>query len=325
LGAAAPAARQGAGSASAIQLDVSVTDAAGQPVRGLTAADFAVAEDGHAVAVQAVSDVDVSGSAGRTYIIAVDSLHLSSRGAVRVQPLIEQFVTRYLGTHDRAAIVLLAERPSMTVVTADHQQLLRAIDVAAASARTASAAPPGAMEFGMTPVTLDDINEAAARGFATLTTALGRIAHDPGRRVAVLFISEGFPLEGRDTRDGASAERAFLTAAARANATVYPINPVGMSAISSGIEPSSEFEPGGLAGWNSLRTLANDTGGRATLGLTDMTPAYKQLVQDTTSYYVLTYTSPHASERDGDFHEVRVHVNRRGSKVTTRKGWYEAR
>jgi VWFA-related protein len=322
-----PTAQQVTGGASGtpIQLDVSVTDASAQPVRGLTAADFAVTEDGRAVQIQAVTDVDVpgAGSVGRTYIIAVDSLHLTSRGAVGVGAMIEQFVDQYLAAQDRAAVVILGPSSSMAAATADHQQLLRAIGIASASARTASEARRGGMGFGTTPVTLPDIHEAAVRAFATLTTALGRVAHEPGRRVAVLFISEGVPLEGRDTREAAAAQQAFLAAAARENATVYPLNPAGMSTISSGVEPSSEFEPAGLAGWQSLRSLANDTGGLATLGLTDLASAYRQIVQDTSSYYVLTYASPHGSERDGHFHGVRVHVNRRGSNVRTRNGWYE--
>src|SRR5687767_8550164 len=46
LAAAAPALAQFAASTTAVEVYVSVTDAAGRPVRGLTQADFEVLEDG---------------------------------------------------------------------------------------------------------------------------------------------------------------------------------------------------------------------------------------------------------------------------------------
>ena len=306
-----------------IHLDVSVTDASGKPVPALHAADFEVTEDGRPVAIQTVRSVDPSTDRARTYLFAIDALHLSPRGARRVEPILSEFVRTCLGPEDRAAVAWLGPAARMSDFTSDRQRLLTEIGGASDSARSGSAARSGELGIGPAPLGIVDM-DASGRTLAMLTAAVERAAQEPGRRLAVLLISEGVPLSGNEARATGDALRALYAAAARRNVNLYPIDPVGMSAIKPGLEPSSEDEPAGLAQWDSLRTLARETGGRA-LFSTKLGPEFQRIAQDNGSYYVMTYQSPHAAEHDGDFHRVEVRVHVRGATVHARRGWYEPR
>lgn len=310
---------------SPIALDVVVTNAAGQPARGLQTADFEIREDGKPVPIEGVTPVDLNGggAAGRTYLIAIDSLHLSSKGAVHVAPLVQRFVNEDLGPRDRAAVLTLGPTPAITPLTNDAQLLAHAATAAGQRARDFTLAHQSPLEFGVGAVTRAAMTDATISGFAALTRVIDGLGHEPGMRVAVLFVSEGVSIEGSDTRDTIAVRHALFAAAARKNVSIYPINPVGMATINSSLEPSAEYEPAGLSAWDSLRTLANETGGRAILDSAKLTAPYRQIVQDTSTYYILTYQSPHAGEHDGDFHEVRVTVKQKGLTIRARKGWYE--
>jgi hypothetical protein len=103
-----------------------------------------------------------------------------------------------------------------------------------------------------------------------------------------------------------------------------------MSAIDAGVATASPdgasagdgARPRGLRQWDSLRTLAGETGGRAIVGALDLRQSFAQLVQEDSTYYILGYDSPHADDRDGKFHEVTVRVRRPGATVEARKRWY---
>ena len=73
---------------------------------------------------------------------------------------------------------------------------------------------------------------------------------------------------------------------------------------------------------NSLRTLADQTGGFAAVNANNLTPAFARIVQANSTYYVLGYYPPD-HPRDGKFHQIEVRVKRPGLHVEARKG-YEA-
>jgi hypothetical protein len=70
-----------------------------------------------------------------------------------------------------------------------------------------------------------------------------------------------------------------------------------------------------------LRTIADQTGGRAIVGSNDARPALAQLLRDSSGYYLLSYTSTE-KPRDGKFHPISVKVNRKDVDVRARKGYY---
>jgi len=141
----------------------------------------------------------------------------------------------------------------------------------------------------------------------------------PGRK-NVIWVTGGLPFSI------AGAARALN----RANIGLYPVDArglVGLPALltASGpgygrtIRPGSiSFSPGGL---NTLRELADLTGGRAFYDTNDISGAIRTAVQDTTVTYLLGFY-PDPDSLDGKFHELKVQVKRPGLEVRCRRGYY---
>lgn len=119
--------------------------------------------------------------------------------------------------------------------------------------------------------------------------------------------------------------RDIVGAAARTNTAVYTWDPRGVAAFEFDLsEPgvslvadrrSLQETP------ESLRTIAGETGGRAIVNTNDPLALMRQMLVDSTTYYLLGFTSIDGP-RDGKFHEISVHVKRKGIEVRARKGYW---
>ena len=74
---------------------------------------------------------------------------------------------------------------------------------------------------------------------------------------------------------------------------------------------------------DSLRVVAETTGGRAVLDTDAPDRIVPAVMQESSSYYVLGFRSADQS-RDGRLHKIEVKVNRRGANVRTRNGFTAA-
>ena len=171
-----------------------------------------------------------------------------------------------------------------------------------------------------------------------------------GRRKALLWFSEGidYPMaEAFSSQSGNEIMRATrdaVNAAARANVNVYALDPRGLIGMTTDFVESMKSgapdqlgtdptKPGGtpFAGTqalmgemrltqDSLRTLADGTGGFAAVDTNSFAEAFSRVVDANSRYYLLGYTPP-AHPRDGRFHRIEVKVNRPGLKVVARRGY----
>jgi hypothetical protein len=144
--------------------------------------------------------------------------------------------------------------------------------------------------------------------------------------------------------------RETVSATARANVSIYAIDPRGLtqlgdesigvagwadaqgSAGNNGNDPNSgqavERPRIGLSSLrndlqlsqDSLRSLADETGGFAAVNTNQFTTAFERIVSDSSSYYVLAYYPP-SPKRDGKFHRIEVNVTRPGLTVRARRGY----
>jgi len=122
-------------------------------------------------------------------------------------------------------------------------------------------------------------------------------------------------------------ELAEITRSAnRANTTLYTIDPRGL------VGPSDIGEPVDPMQWNeyirktqdTMRDLAEETGGIAVVNMNDYDKAFKRIDNDTSDYYVLGYYSsnPDATKRR---RQVVVNVGRKGLTVTQQRKEYVMR
>jgi VWFA-related protein len=173
-----------------------------------------------------------------------------------------------------------------------------------------------------------------------------------GRRKAVLFFSEGidYPITnafgGQNATDVIRATQDAITAAARANVNFYTIDPRGLVGMTNEfIEMAGSGAPaanadlpsilgntGGvfnaqsellaelMLSQSSLRELAEQTGGIASVNTNSLTNTFNQIVQANSRYYVLGYYPPE-HKRDGRFHRIEVKAKRPGLRVAARRGY----
>jgi hypothetical protein len=71
---------------------------------------------------------------------------------------------------------------------------------------------------------------------------------------------------------------------------------------------------------DTLRILADETDGRAIVNQNDLGAGLRQIVRDTSAYYLLGYTST-LNQPDGKFHKINVRVKRPGLQVRARPGY----
>jgi VWFA-related protein len=118
--------------------------------------------------------------------------------------------------------------------------------------------------------------------------------------------------------------REVFDTANRQNTSIYPVDPRGLAANEYGINEGvgQTVDRNHLnASLDTLRTLASNTDGRAIINRNDLGTGMRQIVRDSSGYYLLGYTSTQAPT-DGKFHEIRVRVNRRGVDIRARKGYW---
>ena len=117
--------------------------------------------------------------------------------------------------------------------------------------------------------------------------------------------------------------RSVFQAANRANVAIYALDPRGLAAFEYDIDQGVGLQrdrAGLTQGLNTLRTLADETDGRALVNSNDLQAGLKQMVKDSSSYYLLGYTTQ--APTDGKFHELKVRVKRSGAQVRSRKGFW---
>ncbi len=112
--------------------------------------------------------------------------------------------------------------------------------------------------------------------------------------------------------------------AARSNTSIYTIDPRGLVGLAFGADNNVSINDAVTTlddETNILRIVAENTDGRAFVGRNDPMPQLKQMVQDSSTYYLLGYTSSLAP-RDGKFHEIQVRVKRKDVEVRARRGYW---
>ena len=191
----------------------------------------------------------------------------------------------------------------------------------------------------------------------TLKNTAEFLASVRGRRKAVLFFSEGIDYPVYDSFGAQSATDVIratqdaISMAARANVNYYTIDPRGLvgmtnefmemagggapalagmpdlrqpgtnTPITGGVfNAQSELMNELMLSQGSLRELAEQTGGIASVNTNSLTNAFNQIVQANSRYYVLGYYPP-THPRDGRFHRIEVRIKRPGLRVAARKGY----
>jgi hypothetical protein len=175
-------------------------------------------------------------------------------------------------------------------------------------------------------------NDARLRAIKTLADALAPVE----QKKAILYFSSGMARSGSDNQ---VELRTAISAAVRANVSLYPVDTRGLQAVVPGGDATraSSFGTGAFSGrgvrgqfdslaasQETLQTLAADTGGKAFTDSNDFRTAFTQVIRDTSAYYLLGYSSSN-DVKDGRFRRISVRVKRPDLRVEHRNGYYAER
>ena len=153
-----------------------------------------------------------------------------------------------------------------------------------------------------------------------------------GRRKSMLLIGEGVDYDIYEAvgQLGSTASSVLLdtheaiAAATRGNVAIYAIDPRGlMNAEGDLIEVAGTVGDAGARciqnemrlSQDSLRVLADSTGGFAAVNRNDLDSAFDRIVSENSSYYMLGFYSNN-DRRNGRFRKLEVRVNAPGSPRT---------
>ena len=325
-----------------IQVDVSVLDRDRRPVAGLTAADFTLTEDGRPRPIVSFTAVHVPPPAtptagwmtdvppdvmtntrppGRLVVIAIDDGAFSTNGAlwgVQKTRAAARAAVKELGPDDLAALVFTEHARTAQNFTNDRPRLLAAIDNTPLFPGTDN---PDAKDQ------TQNWRGSCVCGLCSIE-GLQRVAQSlrnlPQQRKTILYISPGIsvditmpefqqlPAPMAAFHDGCEAQKhdAMLDVfrqAALANVTISAIDPNGIG--------------GGRSYPEFLRTIAENTGGRAVTRDNDPERQVPALLLESRSYYLLGFESASPSP-DGAFHRIQVKVPGRDLEVRSRVGYF---
>jgi VWFA-related protein len=208
-----------------VQVDVSVLDGKRHPVRGLTAADFSILEDGQPREIQAFTEVNLpdrvqSRDAAWTRDVPSDvatNLTAQEEGRLliilldRTIPVGEPMMTarrvaaaaiNQLGPGDLAAVVS-TNNGAVQNLTADHTRLLHAISVSDLSSEISDVGKEVEAEvFALTGRTWSTLNDGRCQCglcvLETITRVADAVQTTGGRRKVLFFIGSDLLLQAAD-------------------------------------------------------------------------------------------------------------------------------
>ena len=293
-------------------------------------------------------------TAGRIFLIIVDDLHLDFRNTGRIRDLFKRISKTLIHEGDMFSIVSTGPSSLAIDPTYDRKILDEAIKKITGNGLKPADIIQGA-DGADGPA---EVRYRAHVAFSTAYDMLSQMEKIANRRKAVVWVSNGYDFnpfaesrlgedpvfggrfgqtreEGREQQRSSLSQNQFADAdlarelaevtrtANRANATLYTIDPRGLVAGADLDEQLDPVEYGAHVRQtqDSLRVLAEQTGGIAVVNQNNFDKALKRIDAETSDYYILGYTSsnPDPLKRTRKI-EVKV-LNRPGVNVWSRTSY----
>lgn len=294
-------------------------------------------------------------AAGRIFLLFVDDLHLNFRDTPRIRDLFKRISNTLIHDGDMFGVVSTGPSSIAIDLTYDRKRLDEAIKKISGGGLKPSdiiGGPEGA--DGPT-----EVRYRAHVAFSTAYDILSNLEQVQNRRKAIVYVSNGYDLnpfevsrygggifgntsgtsqyeseaEGswrnsnRQTAQFADADLArqmsdLTRAANRANATIYTIDPrglIGGADIDEQVDPT-EWNDYVRKSQDSLRVIAELTGGIAVVNQNDFDKSLKRIDAETSDYYMLGYYSsnPDPTRRT---RRVEVKTKKEGVDVWARSSY----
>jgi VWFA-related protein len=294
----------------------------------------------------------------RIFVFLLDDYHVRLAASLAARRVLVDFIRNELGPLDLIGVMYPLTPVSGLLLTRDHESVVRTIE--GFEGRKGDYLPRNEFEEKYATYPTDVVerirNQVSLSAVEGLAVRLGGVRE--GRK-AIILVSEGFsnyvppqlrdpiasmPGLGNPNRRNPNAGRTMaeereqffsnsdlnvdmqdvFRAANRGNTAIYALDPRGLAAFEYDVTENIGLETDLNmlnATMNTLRTLADETDGRAIVNRGDLQGGLKQIVRDSSVYYLIGYNSTQAPA-DGKFHEIKVRVKRSGVQVRARKGYW---
>ena len=295
----------------------------------------------------------------RIFVFFLDDYHVRLGNSMGARKPLVEFVQNSVGPNDLLAVMFPLTPIDAVSLTRDHQSIIRTLE--RFEGRKFNYEPRNDIEqrYSLYPAEVVERirRQVALSAIEGLSVKLG--AFREGRK-AVIVVSEGYtavlPPQLRDPvasmpgvgnparrnptvgENSITEDRAEMSgqmdlqremqdvfaAANRSNTALYTVDPRGLATGEFDINENvamGRSNSGLRQTQDTLRVLADETDGRAIVNRNDLARAMRQIVVDSSAYYLLGYNSSQAPQ-DGKFHEIKVRVKRSGTQVRARKGYW---
>jgi VWFA-related protein len=291
-------------------------------------------------------------TAGRVFLIFVDDLHLNFRETPRARDLFIEMLQNLIHEGDMFGLVTTGPSSLSIQLTYDRDILNDALERITGDGMS----PQRMLADSFGPNGGSELRYRAHVAFKTAYELILNLEQLRNRRKAVVWISSGYDFNpfqdlrletfaeryGRDAEElridpfymQTAASQAFLPgdlflqlteltrAANRANATFYTIDPRGLVAGPDMDVDISQREWGEHARetQNSLRVLAELTGGIAVVNTNNFDDMLQRIDAETSDYYVVGYYSSNPDVQDRT-RELEIRVSRENADVWSRTSY----
>ena len=281
---------------------------------------------------------------GRVYLLLLDDLHTHVLRTEEVRAIAREFIENTLFGNDLAAVAMTSGLGRNQHFTNNRQRLLAAVErfVGRYAPAGRLRSWPADRSFGPPVVAglagVDRERERKARDARRMLRSVERFAEWMGgldtRRKAMILIGQGIDYDTRDLFGDRNA-LALLDetlrvagAAARHNVTLYAVDPRGLpTGRRSAVRTRVLVDETSEATWRgkqSLRALAEETGGFAFINSNQFGQAFDRIVREQSTYFLLGYRAPRDAP-DGRLHHIRIAVDRPGVTVNARRSYVHTR
>jgi len=353
-----------------VEIDARAVDAQGKFIDDLTEKDFQILEDGAPQAIKVFTrvnlplerqdpplfrnapiDPDVRNNHnefnGRVFVLVLDDLQTDARRSIRVRRAARQFIERYIGANDLAAVVYTGGASDKGQEFTDSRaRLLASVDKFMGNklpseymSKLDDYYRSQTMGDPVRDTNLAERGHKARNSLLTLRNLAQYLSNVRGRHKAVVWFGEGidYDLDNPFTPDFSilrDTMKEAIDEATRAGVSFYGVDARGLGAgQDDGIEignipaddpyfnsPSTAIQNEVRRAQDNLRVMSEQTGGFAIVNQNDFNTGFQKIVEDNSNYYVLGYY-PTNDKRDGRFRKIEVRVTRPGAKVQARNGY----
>lgn len=295
----------------------------------------------------------------RLFAIFLDDYHVRQETSLRIRETLAEFVATKLGPSDMIALMYPLQPVSTLRFTRNHDAVVRGLMDFLGRKYNYEPTNDYEQRYASYPTEIVERirNDVSLSALEALIVHMGGLKE--GRK-SLMLVSEGYtymvppqrrspsavlpvnplspgsdPLAGQDdpieqqaawrsTIDMQEQLRYIWDAANRNNVAIYSIDPRGLAGSEFDIEDNIGARLGSeylRTTQDTLRTLSEESDGRAIVNRNDIAPGLDQIVRDSSAYYLIGYDSA-AAPTDGKFHKIEVRVKRPNVQVRARQGYW---